>query len=209
MENLQVSTSLNQILERAVTQVRAFSGFDRVMAYQFAEDGSGEVIAEAKRHDLHGYLGLHFPASDIPAPARRLFALSWLRHLPDVDYVPVRLLPLADRPVDMSRAILRHVSVMYTSYLKNMRVRATLVIPLMKAGRLWGLMSCMHHAEPLHMSAATRAAVELLAHMVSSLMAEQEDHDTAAYRGRMNRAIVGLNQQMTPGTELSRRTKPG
>ena len=52
-------------------------------------------------------LGMHFPPSDIPAPARRLFALSWLRHLPDVDYEPVPLLPFQPEvePIDMSRCV--------------------------------------------------------------------------------------------------------
>jgi light-regulated signal transduction histidine kinase (bacteriophytochrome) len=101
----------------------------------------------------------------------------------------------------MSRAILRHVSVMYTSYLKNMRVHATMVIPLMKGGRLWGLISCMHHAAPLHVPYRTRTATELLAHLVSSLMVEQEDRDTAAYRDRMKAAIAGLDRQMTQALE--------
>lgn len=192
---LKSTTSLSDFLGLAVTQIRHFSGFDRVMAYRFAEDGSGEVLAEARRDDLGAYLGMHFPASDIPAPARRLFALSWLRHLPNVDYVPVRLHP-ADPPVDMSRAILRHVSVMYSSYLKNMNVQATMVMPVMKAGHLWGLVSCMHHSAPLHVPSETRAATELIANIMSSMLAEQEDRDTASYRHRMSDAIAGLDRQM-------------
>lgn len=196
MANLQSASSLGVYLDLAVRQVRAFTGFDRVMAYRFADDGAGEVLAEAKRDDLNGYLGMHFPGSDIPAPARRLFALSWLRHLPSVDYVPVPMVGDTDPPADMSRAILRHVSVMYSSYLKNMRVHATMVLPLMKGGRLWGLISCMHHAMPLHVPCETRTVIELAAHMVSLMMAERDDGDTAVYRDRMKGAIAGLDRQM-------------
>jgi light-regulated signal transduction histidine kinase (bacteriophytochrome) len=194
---LQSASDLRRFLDLAVRETRALTGFDRVMAYQFATDGSGQVVAEARRDDLNAYAGMHFPAADIPAPARRLFALSWLRHLPDVGYAPVRLLPDIAEPVDMSRSLLRHVSVMYTGYLKNMQAGATMVLPLMKAGKLWGLMSCMHHAGPLHVPATTRTAVEILAHAVSLTMAEREDHDTAAYRGRMDDAIAALGRQMT------------
>jgi light-regulated signal transduction histidine kinase (bacteriophytochrome) len=201
MASLQSAGSLRAYLDITVRQVRAFSGFDRVMAYRFAADGAGEVIAEARCDDLNGYLGMHFPGSDIPAPARRLFALSWLRHLPAVDYLAVPMLPATGPPVDMSRAILRHVSVMYTSYLKNMGVQATMVIPLMKAGQLWGLISCMHHAAPLHVPYRTRTAAELLAHQVSSLLSEQVDRDTAAYRDSMKAAIAGLDRQMTQALE--------
>jgi light-regulated signal transduction histidine kinase (bacteriophytochrome) len=199
-DHLRRAKNLPAFLAIAVERVRAFSGFDRVMAYRFDDDGSGEVVAEARNETLTPYLGQHFPASDIPAPARRLFALSWLRHLPDVGYAPVRLLPEVHPPVDMSRAILRHVSVMYSGYLKNIRTQATMVMPLMQGGQLWGLISCMHHSAPLYVPYADRMAAELLSHMVSSLMAEQEGRDNAAYQKCMNDAIAGLSRQMADET---------
>jgi light-regulated signal transduction histidine kinase (bacteriophytochrome) len=195
-DRLQSATTLNAFFDSAVADARALTSFDRVMAYQFAEDGSGEVIAEARRDDLESYLGHHFPASDIPAPARRLFALSGLRHLPDVNYGPVPLSPPANAPVDMSRAMLRHVSAMYSTYLKNIGAHATLVMPLLKAGRLWGLMSCMHHSGPLHVPCETRTAVELFGSMVSLRMAAQEDRETAAYRERMSRASAAITTEI-------------
>jgi len=36
------------------------------MVYQFADDGHGEVVAEAKNEKLDSWLGIHYPASDIP-----------------------------------------------------------------------------------------------------------------------------------------------
>jgi light-regulated signal transduction histidine kinase (bacteriophytochrome) len=168
---LQDTKSLKDFFDLAVERIRAFTGYDRVMAYRFDEDGSGHVVAEAKRNDLEAYLGLHYPASDIPAPARRLFSLSWVRHLPDVGYTPVPLVaaksPLVSGLVDMSLASLRSVSVMYTGYLKNMGVQSTLVMPLVKEGKLWGLISAMHHAAPRHISYQTRMAAEFLAHTLS------------------------------------------
>ena len=206
---LHATRSLQDFLDTAVTQIRAFTGFDRVMAYRFAQDGSGEVVAEARQAGAHSYLGQHFPASDIPAPARRLFALSLLRHLPDVDYVPVALLPEMNEPVDMSRAILRHVSVMYSSYLKNMRVRSTMVMPIMKAGRLWGLISCMHHSMPLHVPSETRIALELLGVLTSLTLAEKDDLDTAVYRSNMKEAIKALVGQMVHETIYHRGLSEG
>ena len=86
---LQNTPDLQKFFDLAVQQIRHFTGFDRVMAYEFLSDGSGRVISESVAEDLETYLGLHYPASDIPQPARRLFALTWLRHLPNVDYTPV------------------------------------------------------------------------------------------------------------------------
>ena len=175
---LQETKSLAVFFDLAVQKIRSFTGFDRVMAYRFDEDGSGHVVAESKRDDLVPYLGLHYPATDIPGPARRLFSLSWVRHLPDVDYAPVPLLSsksYTSGPVDMSFASLRSVSVMYSGYLKNMGVKATMVMPLMKEGRLWGLISAMHHSAPRHVPHETRMAAEFLAHTLSLLMSAKED----------------------------------
>ncbi|KAI9082608.1 hypothetical protein K1719_035477 [Acacia pycnantha] len=49
------------------------AGYDRVMAYKFHEDDHGEVIAEITKPGLEPYLGLHYPATDIPQAARFLF----------------------------------------------------------------------------------------------------------------------------------------
>jgi two-component system, chemotaxis family, sensor kinase Cph1 len=189
MARLQATRGLQNFLDLAVEQIRAFTGYDRVMAYKFAEDLSGHVVAEAKRDDLEPYFGLHYPATDIPAPARRMFSLSWLRHLPDVDYVPVPLLPEnhpgSGKPIDMSYAILRSVSVMYSGYLKNMGVRSTMVMPLMKDGALWGLISAMHHSAPRYVPYEARMAAEILAHMLSLLTAAKEDAEGADNRLRM------------------------
>jgi chemotaxis family two-component system sensor kinase Cph1 len=189
LQRLQATASLQEFLQLAVAQLRTLTGFDRVMAYRFAADGSGEVVAESVAANLETYLGLHYPAVDIPEPARRLFALSWLRHLPDVDYVPIPLLPAlppdAAAPMDLSYSFLRSVSVMYSGYLRNMGVKATLVTTLLKDGRLWGLISCMNHAAPHYLPYETRLAVECLAHMVSLLMGAKETEEHYAYRLRL------------------------
>ena len=178
---LQETKSLMQFFDLAVQRIRNFTGYDRVMAYRFDQDGSGHVVAESKRDDLEAYLGMHYPATDIPAPARRMFSLSWVRHLPDVDYIPVALVstnsPLIGGPVDMSFASLRSVSVMYSQYLKNMGVKSTMVMPLMKEGKLWGLISAMHHAGPRHIPYEIRMAAESLAHTLSLLMSAKEDSE--------------------------------
>jgi light-regulated signal transduction histidine kinase (bacteriophytochrome) len=197
---LQSVAGLHAFLDLAVTEVRGLTGFDRVMVFQFTQDG-GKIVAEDRGDDPVADLGKHFRPSDVPAPARRLFALSWLRHLPDADYVPVPLVPRIDEPVDMSVSLLRHVSVMHTGWLKNIRARAAMVMPLMKDGRLWGVMTCMHHAGPKHVAYETRTAVEFLSNMVSLQMAEQEDRDTAAYRRRMQDAVAVMVNQMTQEPE--------
>jgi two-component system, chemotaxis family, sensor kinase Cph1 len=198
---LQETGSVQEFFDLAVGRIRSFTGFDRVMAYRFDEDGSGHVIAEDKRGDLEPYLGLHYPSTDIPAPARRLFSLAWVRHLPDVNYTPAPLLAASGAaiagPVDMSFASLRSVSVMYTEYLKNMGVNATLVMPLMKEGKLWGLISAMHHSGPRHLPHEARMAAEFLSHSLSLLMSAKEDAESFKRVLAMNAATDKIVQALT------------
>ncbi|MFM8443711.1 MAG: ATP-binding protein [Methylococcus sp.] len=206
-QRLQRTEALNTFLELAVEQIRGFSGFDRVMAYRFAEDGSGEVVAESMVPGLESYLGLHYPASDIPAPARRLFALLPLRHLPDVAYAPVTLWPEQPSgggggPVDLSYCFSRSVSLMYSLYLRNMGVKATLVMPLLRNGELWGLISCMHHGAPYYLSYERRIPLEVLAQLVSQLLGSRVELDQLQYRSRLDRTLGRLIHAMGQSDSL-------
>jgi two-component system, chemotaxis family, sensor kinase Cph1 len=206
MAQLHAAPSLQAFFDLAVAQIRRFTGFERVMAYKFLEDGSGHVIAESTAESFQSYLGLHYPATDIPAPARRLFALSWLRHLPNVDYTPIPLIPefspQTGAPVDLSYAILRSVSVMYTGYLRNMGVKASMVMPLMKDGVLWGLLACNHESAPRHVPYEIRMAAEFLAHMISLTMSSKEDAESSDYRSHMKDVLGRLMRALQANSDI-------
>jgi light-regulated signal transduction histidine kinase (bacteriophytochrome) len=75
-------------------EVRRVTGFDRVWVYRFHEDWHGEIIAEARAAAVEeSWLDLHYPAADIPAPARRLFLRHWVRLIADVRAGPRRSSP--------------------------------------------------------------------------------------------------------------------
>lgn len=86
--------------QAAAHEIRALTGFDRVVVYRFeGVDGPGEVVAEEVADGHEPWLGLWFPASDIPPQARRLYRDNWIRVIVDVDdasvglhprYVPIR-----------------------------------------------------------------------------------------------------------------------
>ena len=76
---IQHVKTLADLADVVVREMRRVTGFDRVLFYRFHEDGHGSVDAEAKEPRLDPYLGLHYPASDIPAQARQLYLKSWLR----------------------------------------------------------------------------------------------------------------------------------
>lgn len=168
--------SFEDFCRDAARQLRAFTGFDRVMIYRFAADKSGEVIAEAARSHLEPYLGLHYPASDIPAQARILYERNWLRVIGDTEAEPVPIVPQLDphkQALDLSLSVLRSVSPIHIEYLRNMGVRASMSVSILRGGKLWGLFAC-HHMGPHHLSFDKRTAAELFGQMFSLMLEARE-----------------------------------
>jgi chemotaxis family two-component system sensor kinase Cph1 len=172
--------------EVVVEQMRRVTGFERVLFYRFHEDGHGSVDAEAKEPALEPYLGLHYPASDIPAQARELYRKNWLRLIFDGRAKPAAVVPTlrgdTGGPLDLSFAVLRSVSPVHLEYMANMGVRASMSISLVVRDRLWGLISCLNHTGPRRVSQETRMACEFLGRLTSLQLAALEDRDQLAQR---------------------------
>jgi len=177
LKQLLGTTSLRALCDETARVFKHIAGYDRAMVYRFDQDGHGQVFAEAREPHLEAFLGICYPASDIPQIARRLYERNRVRLLVDVDYEPVplepRLSPLTGAELDMSLCTLRSMSPIHIQYLKNMGVAATLVISLQVGGRLWGLIAC-HHYSPCFVSYQTRALCELLAEAVATRIAALE-----------------------------------
>jgi light-regulated signal transduction histidine kinase (bacteriophytochrome) len=171
------ASSLKALCDETARAFRALTGYDRVMVYRFDDDGHGEVFAEEKQPTLEAFLGNHYPASDIPQIARRLYERNRVRVLVDVEYAAVPLMPrfspLTGEDLDMSLCFTRSMSPIHIQYLKNMGVCATLVVSLLVGGRLWGLVSC-HHYKPRAIPVEMRSACELLAEVVGTRIAALE-----------------------------------
>ncbi len=163
------------VTHQAAVLFRRIAGFDRVMIYRFDEAWNGEVIAEACADGVEPYLGLRYPASDIPRQARELFQSSGVRQIPDALYAPSALIARADgRTFDLGRSSLRSVSPLHIEYLKNMEVRATLVGSLIVDGRLWGLISCQNKDTPKVFGPAARDALGWLCEDIAALLTEAQ-----------------------------------
>lgn len=192
---LQAATSLRSFCQIAAEELRDLTGMDRVMVYRFHEDFSGEVFAEAQRADLAPYLGLRYPADDIPRPARAIFEKIWIRPVPDATAPLSELVPLVNpdtgRALDMTYCALRGTSVMYTEYLANMGVAASLTLAVHREGKLWGLVAC-HHGAPFPMPYQVRAACELLAQVVSLQLATVEQREHLEYRLQISETVRRL-----------------
>lgn len=177
--------SVNELLNTAATAVRSITGFDRIMVYRFAADWHGEVVAENCADGTTSYLGMHFPATDIPAQARALYLENEIRMIADVDAgtVPIKSLSglAVDTSPDLTDCALRAVSPIHLQYLRNMGVAASMSISLIRDGRLWGLIAC-HHDEPRYVSMGARLAAKLVGDVLSLGLRLVEDGEIMAQR---------------------------
>lgn len=194
--DLNRAGELSELYDIAARHVRRLTGFDRVMIYRFDAEYNGEVVAEAKRRDLEPFLGLHYPASDIPAQARAMYEKSWIRLISDVEYTPVPVVPTVDplsgRPLDLTYATLRSVSPVHCEYLQNMGVRASMSISLLRDGKLWGMVACHHYSGPHAPSYGVRAAAEFLGVALSARLVAQVEEDALEESRRASGVLARL-----------------
>jgi light-regulated signal transduction histidine kinase (bacteriophytochrome)/CheY-like chemotaxis protein len=174
---------LTELAQEAARQLKILNGFDRVMVYRFHPDGSGEVIAEVAAAGLEPFLGLHYPASDIPKQARILYQRNWLRIIADINAKPAQLTATASHSaglLDLSMSVLRSVSPIHIEYLQNMGVGASMSVSILRDGKLWGLFAC-HHYSARHVSFERRTAAELFGQMFSWILEGSERETDVAY----------------------------
>lgn len=198
LTQIETTTSVVALCQKITDALRSFTGFDRVMTYCFDQDWNGEVIAEAHAPGLESYFGLHYPASDIPQQARKLYLLNPIRIISDVGYTPVKLLSIDENssPVDMSFASLRSVSPIHIEYLTNMGVGASMSISIIVEEKLWGLIAC-HHMSPKLLSQDRRIACSVLGRTLSLVIVEKERREWQRREVRSNQVLSQIFEVMT------------
>ena len=156
----------------AARLVRQMLGYDRVMIYRFHPDESGEVVAEELAEGMEPYLGLRYPAADIPQQARELFRRNRFRMIADISAPAVPIIPPLGpdgTPLDLSMSMLRAHSPMHLAYMQNMGVGASLAIAIVRHDRLWGMIAC-HHRTPRLPPFSLRTVAELVSQTFSLML---------------------------------------
>lgn len=176
------SGSMERLCDTMVQEVFELTGYDRVMTYKFHDDDHGEVISEITKPGLEPYLGLHYPATDIPQAARFLFMKNKVRMIVDCRAKHVKVLQDEKLPIDLTLcgSTLRAPHTCHLQYMENMTSIASLVMavivndgdehdnspnsapPSLKQKRLWGLVVC-HNTSPRFVPFPLRYACEFLA----------------------------------------------
>ncbi|KAK1592078.1 hypothetical protein Q3G72_019053 [Acer saccharum] len=163
------------LCDTVVESVRQLTGYDRVMVYKFHEDEHGEVVAECKRPDLEPYIGLHYPATDIPQASRFLFKQNRVRMIVDCHSIPLGVIQDEGlmQPLCLVGSTLRAPHGCHAQYMANMGSIASLAMAVIINGndeeaiggrnptRLWGLVVC-HHTSARCIPFPLRYACEFL-----------------------------------------------
>lgn len=187
-----------ETLWRALTDwVFEVTGYDRVMVYRFLPNWDGEVVHERCRDGVQGFLGLRFPAGDIPPNARRLYRSNRQRIIGDVAASDAAILTStsAAPPLDMTMATLRAVHPVHIQYLSNMGVRSSFSLSLIVDGELWGMIACHHRTPKVH-GIRTRLALEELIRLASLHLANLVHLDGAAHRSALHERLALLGDAL-------------
>jgi two-component system, chemotaxis family, sensor kinase Cph1 len=198
------AAKLPQLQQCLVEVVSAITDYDRVMLYQFHLDWSGEVLAETVRLSKGTYLGLRFPASDIPAIARGLYAQTPYRHIPDAAAVPVSLVGRASdgTQLDLTWSDLRSVSTVHAEYLHNMNVRSSFSVSIIVDGKLWGLVAC-HHPTPKTISLQRRQHCrDLTTEFAATLQSIRKGTQRGLYEA-LTDCLAPIKARVTQGKPLA------
>ncbi|PIA40755.1 hypothetical protein AQUCO_02400074v1 [Aquilegia coerulea] len=175
------SGSIDRLCDTVVEEVFQLTGYDRVMVYKFHDDDHGEVVSETTKEGLPPYLGLHYPATDIPQAARFLFMKNKIRMICDCRAKHVRVLQDEKLPFELTLcgSTLRAPHSCHLQYMENMDSIASLVMAVVindgdeeegtvegasqsqKRKRLWGLVVC-HNTTPRFVPFPLRYACEFL-----------------------------------------------
>lgn len=147
---LQKIVDKEDAVRRVLEFLSAASGCERTMLYEFLSDGTGCVTGEVYHGDGDRYLGLRYPATDIPRTARKLYIQNSYRYIYDVSANPVKIGKLPEKDLsslDLTHVTLRNVSPFHIAYLKNMGVGCAFSLSITVNGELVGLFS-LHNSTP-------------------------------------------------------------
>jgi len=207
IQRLSKASSLSSLWAETACELRALTGFDRVMVYDFHPDSHGEVVAEERAAGMEPYLGLHYPASDIPAQARDLYLTKLSRVIATSEDCSSPLVSTTGTALNLSSSELRAVSPHHLQFMRNMGQESTLSLSLVHGGELIGMITCAHRTAR-RLPFVLRQGLEILATQValqiSSMRAIEKLTRQIAVRSIRSRLLGQLSECADIATALMR-----
>ncbi|MEM7678587.1 MAG: hydantoinase B/oxoprolinase family protein, partial [Myxococcota bacterium] len=186
LQRLSAASTPDEAWQTAVDYLRSITRFDRVMGYQFDEEGHGSVVAECVDAPFDSFIGLRFPGSDIPKQARKLYTRNLSRQIVDINAadVPLKCAEGVDpTSIDLSYSQLRSVSSVHIEYLKNMNVGASCSFSVVVDGQLVGLLAG-HHRKPRYLGFNRRSLGTIVASQLAARLKQLKNEQRREERTR-------------------------
>lgn len=205
MQHINQCNSIDDVCRTASVALKKWTGFDKIMVYRFDENWNGTVLAEEAEPGMENYLGLTFPASDIPRQARDMYLKNPYRLIPNREYQPVKLYPLLN-PVsngftNLLNADLRSVATVHLEYLNNMQVMASMSVRIIYHEQLWGLIAC-HHRNAKYMSFEECSVVEMISNILSQKITALQNAEGVVLRHRLTQQFAAIVEKMVTKNSL-------
>ncbi|PRY69571.1 diguanylate cyclase (GGDEF)-like protein [Glaciihabitans tibetensis] len=182
----------------AARELQELTLFERVTIYSFHPDGHGEIVAEELAEGMEPYLGLHFPASDIPEQARQLYLTKLSRQIADSSGPTSALLSLpapagraTPQSLDLSSAELRSVSPHHLEFMRNMGQASTVSLSLVRDGQLIGMVTLAHRT-PHRVPYLLRQGLEVLANQIALQLNSMDEIDRLKAQVRVRNIRANL-----------------
>lgn len=196
--------NVQNLLSKTARLIKNIIRFDRVMIYRFSEKGHGQVVAEERNEGLDSWLGLNYPATDIPRQARELYKVNLTRLINDIE-APTSAISTEQTniiPLDLTYSQLRAVSPVHIQYLRNMGVATSFSISLLYKNELWGLIAC-HNYTPKFIDFKSREAAKMLGQILSSALEFRQDEENQYIQQVYKSNLAVINKSLQQNSSIT------
>ncbi len=193
-DNFYIIDSEQEIWDQLLTTISKIINYDRMMVYQFMEDGSGRVVAEKNNGNLESYMGLNYPEHDIPRQARELYKKKRKRIFSNVYSEPVKLISHQEKDIDLTFAATRAMSPIHAQYIKNSGSSSSFSISIIIEDKLWGLVTCQNK-DPKHIDLEDRVQAGIFTVLASNAYSSFKSKKELEYRINLNEKLSFLKSE--------------
>jgi light-regulated signal transduction histidine kinase (bacteriophytochrome) len=154
-------TSAADVCHRTARQCRSLTGYDRATIFRFREDGTSEIVADERRDGI-SEAGIFYGVEETDMLARNLVKGKRFSYVPDMAYVPSRIIP-GPTPLGAMHGLnapgLDTLAPAHADYLRRSGIGAVFALPIGALEAPWGVVVCQN-AEPRFIPFEIRSALE-------------------------------------------------
>lgn len=194
-EQILYAKSIEKTWDNLISSIKKLTGYDRVMLYEFLEDGSGIVINEKIDEGLDSYLGLHFPEFNLPKQTRKAYLDKKSRMVSDVNAPKIPLLSLNNQKVDLTYSSVHSLSSTHLEFLRNVNSLASFSVSVVINDKLWGVVACQNK-EPKYLPNQVRLQSELLTRLGRLTYANFKSSERLKFQNHFNEISIKLKENL-------------